>query len=72
LLQNRDPHGDVEPIQNVLRIRVEIFLELANRITAIREESHLLVGLHSLGLEQIKQTALGLLVETLHQGETLT
>jgi len=57
----------VEPVENVLRIRVEILRKCAHRITPIREEGHLLVRLHTLGLQQIEEPALGLLVETSHQ-----
>ena len=71
LLEYRDPHGDVEPIQNVLRLRVKFFLKIANGVAAIREEGHLLVSLHSLRFEQVEEAALGLLIDTMHQSKAL-
>jgi len=71
LLQHRDFHRDMEPVQDVLRLGIEVLRERAHRLASIGEEGNLLVGLHALGLQQIKEPALGLGVNTLHQSETL-
>src|ERR1700681_2588935 len=46
LLQHRQPHGDVKPIDQMLAKGMQILLHSADILTAIRHEHHLLILLH--------------------------
>ncbi len=72
LLQDRDPHRAVEPVQNVLSLRLEILRQRSYILAAIGEEGDLLIGLHALQTQQLEEPALGLLVDTSHQRKAFT
>ena len=44
-------------------------MHVAHVLPAVGEKLHLLVGLHALGLEQLKEAALGLFIVGLHPGK---
>src|SRR5262249_630026 len=69
LLQHCQLHRQVKPVENMLSVRVEILRQPSYRIASIREEGHLLVCLHSLRTEQLKQAPLWLRVVPLHKRE---
>src|SRR6266853_5265280 len=71
LLQHRQPHGDVKPIDQMLAKRMQILLHPADILTAIRHEHHLLILLHPLGLHQLPQSPSRFLVVGLNEPETL-
>ena len=48
LFQHRQPHGDVEPVQDVLGLRGDQLGQRAHLLPAIRQERHVLVGLQPL------------------------
>ena len=60
----------MEPVEQVLGLRVEIARQVTNIFTAVGEKGDLLVGLHALGLEHLKQPAFRLGVVGLHVAET--
>ena len=47
--QHGDPHREVEPVQQVLGLRIEVTGQVADVLAAVGEEGDLLVGLHPLG-----------------------
>jgi hypothetical protein len=53
LLQDGQPHGDVKPIDQMLAKGMQILLNPADILTAIRHEHHLLILLHPLRLHQL-------------------
>jgi len=53
----------VEPVQKMLGLRVQVHLEIADRIAAIRQERNRLVHLHPLRFKHLEPTALGLFRE---------
>src|SRR5438876_11597833 len=55
----------------MLGLRIEVELEVAHGITAIGEKGDLLVQLVALGLEHLKEAALGFLVIGLDESKTL-
>ncbi len=57
LTHHRQPHRDVEPVQKMLGLRVQVHLEIADRIAAIRQERNRLVHLHPLRFKHHEQTA---------------
>src|SRR5260370_20506095 len=71
LLQHRQPHGDVKPIDQMLAKRMQILLHPADILTAIRHEHHLLILLHPLRLHQLPQSPSRFLVVGLNEPETL-
>ena len=52
--QHGDPHRDVEPVQQVLGLRIEVAGQVADVFAAVGEEGDLLVGLHPLGGEHLE------------------
>jgi hypothetical protein len=48
LLQNRQPHRDVEPVDQMLAVGVKVLLYTANVFAAIGHEDDLLILLHAL------------------------
>ncbi|RWD60319.1 MAG: hypothetical protein EOS60_34110 [Mesorhizobium sp.] len=58
LLEHRDAHGDVEIVENVLRIGTHVILEIAQIAGAIRHEGHLLVHRNALIDEKRVKAAL--------------
>src|SRR4029077_6322728 len=62
LAHYRQPHRNVEPVKKMLGLWVQIHLENADRVAAVRQERDRLVHLHSLGFEHLEQTAFGLVV----------
>ena len=73
LLQRRQAHGDVEPVQDVLGFRGDQRGKRAVRklcsltLAAIGQKCHVLVGLQSLTFQQLGQPALRLPVIAMHQ-----
>ena len=61
-----DPHGQVEPVQQVLGLGVEVAGDVANVFAAVGEEGDLLVGGHPLGFEHFEQAPSGFGVVGLH------
>src|SRR4051812_40681146 len=61
----------MEPIQEMLGLRVEVELELSHGIATIGEKGDLLVQLVTLRLEDFEESPLRFLVKGLHEGETL-
>ena len=53
LLQHRQPHGDVKPIDQMLAKGMQILLHPTDILSAIRHEHHLLILLHPLRLHQL-------------------
>ena len=62
---------DMEPIEQMFRLGIEVQLQLAHRIAAVRKKRHLLIHLHALGFEHLKHTPLGLGVIAVDKGKTL-
>src|ERR1035437_7375025 len=56
LLQDRQPHGDVEPIEKMLAERMKILLYSANIFATVGHEHHLLIFLHSFRFHQLPET----------------
>ena len=61
-----DPHGQVEPVQQVLGLGVEVAGNVADVLAAVGEEGDLLVGLHALGSKHLEQAPFGFGVVGLH------
>jgi hypothetical protein len=61
LSHHREPHSDVEPIQDMLRLRTHAHLQIANGVTV----------LEALRCEEIVQTSLGLRIEAADKAEAL-
>src|SRR5215831_20384778 len=61
----------MEPIEEVICLRTEIELHIADGVAPIGEKLDLLVHLETLGLEQLEQPALWLLVVRLDKGKAL-
>ena len=71
LLQHRQPHSDVKPIDQMLAKGMQILLHPTDILTAIRHEYHLLILLHPLRLHQLPQSSSRSLVVGLNEPETL-
>jgi hypothetical protein len=69
LAQDRDAHGEVEPVEEVLGARVQVQREIVYGAAAVGEEGDLLVGGHTLGPQQLIQLAFGLAVVGLGEPE---
>jgi hypothetical protein len=69
LLEPGQPHDHVESIEQLLRVRVQIELEIAYRVAPVRENRDLLVQLVALGLEHLEQAPFRLLVIGLYEGK---
>ena len=65
-----DAHGEVEPVEQVLGLRVEVAGQVADVLAAVGEEGDLLVGLHPLGFQDFEQPPFGFGVVGLHVPET--
>ena len=68
--QHGDPHREVEPVQQVLGLRVEVAGQVADVFAAVGEEGDLLVGLHPLGGKHVEQPPFRFAVVGLHLPET--
>ena len=55
LLQNRQPHRDVKPIEQMLAERMKVLLYAPDVFAAVGHEYHLLVFLHPLRFHQFPQ-----------------
>ena len=64
-----DAHREVEPVQQMLGLRIEIAGQVADVFAAVGEEGDLLVGLHPLGGKHFEQSAFGFAVVGLHVAE---
>ena len=65
-----DAYREVEPVQQMLGLRVEVVGQVADVVAAVGEEGDLLVGLHPLGGKRFEQPAFGFGVVGLHVPET--
>ena len=61
---------NVEPIEQMLRLRAQVELEIPDRVAPIGQKLDLLIHLEALRLEKLKETALGFLIIGLHEGKT--
>src|SRR5215470_6194689 len=61
----------MEPIEEVICLRTEIELHIADGVAPIGEKLNLLIHLETLGLEQLEQPAFGLVVIGLDKGKAL-
>src|SRR2546422_7117327 len=61
----------MEPIEEVICLRTEIELHIADGVAPIGEKLNLLIHLETLGLEQLEQPTFGLLVIGLDKGKAL-
>ena len=59
----------MKPVQQVFSLRIQIELHVAHVLAAVGKKIDLLVGLHVLALEQLKQTALGFFIVSLNPGK---
>ena len=57
LIEHGEPHGNVEPVQNVRALGTVTFPQIANRVSPIREKCDRLVHLQALRLEDFKQSS---------------
>ena len=71
LMEDRQAHRDMEPIQQVFGFWVEVELQVAHRLTAIGEEGDLLVGLHALAFEHLEQPPFGFVIIGLDKSKAL-
>jgi hypothetical protein len=60
---------EVKPVQQMLRLGIEVELEVAHCIPAVGQEGHLLVHLHTLRLQEVEQPAFGLRVVALDKAK---
>lgn len=65
LLHDGDAHGDVEPIQDMLRGRCHVSRHVDDRVSTVSHECHWLVFLPTLILQNFMQSPLGLVIMTL-------
>src|SRR5260221_7409759 len=71
LTHHRQPHRDVEPVQKMLGLRVQVHLEIADRIAPTKQEPNRLVHLHPLRFKHLEQTAFRLGVVAIHKSKAL-
>ena len=71
LLEDRQPHRDVKPIQQVLAERMKVLLHASDVFAPVGHEYHLLVFLHPLRFHQLPQPPARLLVIGLHEAKAL-
>src|SRR6202022_552464 len=69
LIQYRQSHCQMKPVQEVLSLGIQIQLHVAYVLAAVGEEIDLLVGLHALGLKQLEQATLGLGIVAIYKSE---
>src|SRR5450759_3534276 len=65
-----DPHGDVEPVEQVLGLRVQHPRQVADVLAAVGAERDLLIRRQAVTGEHLEQPPLGLGVVGLHEPET--
>lgn len=61
----------MKPIEDMLRLWIQVALQRAYIVGPIGEKGYLLIHLHTLGFQDFKQAPLGLIVIAAHEGETL-
>src|ERR1017187_1299821 len=71
LLEDRQPHCDVKPIEQMLAEWMKVLLHASDVLAPIGHEYHLLILLHSLRLHQLPEPPAWLLVIGLHKAKTL-
>ena len=71
LAHTRQPHRQVEPIEQVARVGAQVALELARAVLAVREEHQLLVVLQALAPEHLRQVSSRPGIMALHEAEAL-
>ena len=69
LAQDRDPHGDVEPVEDVLAARADPLSKDADLVPAIRDKGQILIGLKALTPEMIDDAALRLAIIAMHEAD---
>jgi hypothetical protein len=62
LSQDRDPHRNVEPVEDVLAARTDPLSEGANLVPAVGDEGQILIGLEALSAQVINDAALRLTI----------
>ena len=67
LLQDCQTHGDMKPIKDMLGHRGDKFCQRADLLTPVSQEGDVLIGLQSLALERVEQSAFRLWVVAMHQ-----
>ncbi len=71
LRQDRQPHCDVKPVQQMLAEWMKVRLSASDVLASIGHEYHLQTLLHSLRLHQLPEPPAWLLVIGLHKAKTL-
>jgi hypothetical protein len=71
LVDHRQFHRDVEPIQDVLRLWAHVHLQLAQGVLSIAEEGHGLAQFQTLRSQGLVQPTLGLLIIVEHEAKVL-
>lgn len=70
-MHERQAHGDVEPVQNVLGVGTHAHLQVANGVAAVGEKRDALIHLQSLRSEHVVKTALRFGIEAADEPEAL-
>jgi len=60
LAHDGDPGGDMEPVEQMLGLRIEVERQVAYVVPAVGEEGNLLVHLHPLGAQYLEEPPLRL------------
>jgi hypothetical protein len=71
-LEHGQPHREMKPVQEMLRVWVQIELEIPHGVAAIGEKSNLLVELVALQLEHLEEPPFRFLVMRLYERKALT
>ena len=60
---NGEPHGEMEPVENVLGARRHVRRQVPDRVAAIGQERDVLIHLQALFAQDLMQASLWLVVE---------
>ena len=71
LFHHRDPHRDVEPVQQIFCLRAQILLHFPYVVSSIGNKRHLLIHRQVLRLQHLEHPPSRLLVVGLHESEPL-
>jgi hypothetical protein len=71
LVEDGETHRDVVPVENMLGLWAYVELEVTDGVTAVGEERDLLVQLHPLRLQDLKQAPFRFGVQRLHKAKAL-
>src|SRR5271166_819860 len=67
LLKHRHTHGDMEPVENVFRLRGDQLRQRADFLATIGQKGNILIGLQALAFEHVEQPALRLAIVAMYQ-----